>query len=116
MGVCPVEKKSACDVLKSCGSAVAVVPAHQLGQMHQFVLEDPLECLEAIIAVHPANGNTSIQLTEPVEQNAARNSDFEAHLAGASRDTRRLSTGTRHARRQPKCESLPVQSRLTAPV
>jgi hypothetical protein len=77
--------------------------------VHKFVLENPLQCFQAVLAIKPANANTAVHLCEAIEQDAAGYRDLVAHRSVLRGETRGFAACLSHARRQPKSDVLPLQ-------
>ncbi len=105
----PMQKMPCRDVLETSRSAVAGFPTQLFHQVYQFMFENPLQCLQAVVAVQPTDPDTPVPIAESVEQQVTGYGDLVAHIAGPRQETRRLAARISHTRRQPESDSSSVQ-------
>ena len=96
VSVRPVEKEAPGDALKACPATVALAPAEPLREVHQFVLEDPLQRVEAVSAREPAGRHIPVVLPESVEEDRRGNRDLESRCATSVFEARGLAPRARH--------------------
>src|SRR6185436_6394258 len=104
-----MQKEALGDVLEPGRGAVTLSPAHLLRQMHQLVLEDPLQSVQTRIAFEAAHGSAPVMLAEPVEQHANGDGNLEAHFSGFRAVACGLTAGPRHPVGKPESNASSVQ-------
>ena len=65
VGMRPMQEQPAGNVLEPGRGTIAAVPAQMLSQVDQFVLEDPLQRLQPVVAFQPADRDPAIVSRKP---------------------------------------------------
>jgi hypothetical protein len=63
-----VSENPAREGMKIVGGTTGTAPTQKLGQMQKFVLENPLQCLESIVADQAADKYITFDILERAEQ------------------------------------------------
>src|SRR5436309_15480728 len=104
-----MEEISRGNVLKTCGTAVTLLPAYLLCQVHEFVFKDSLQSLQPVMAFNAANRDWSIAITKIVKNKCGGNRNLVTRPTDAQKEAPRCAARRSHSPRQAKSNRTTIQ-------
>src|ERR1051326_459465 len=105
----PMEEISGGNVLKTCGTAITLLPAYLLCQVDQFVFKDSLQSFQPGMAFNAANRDWSIAITKIVKNKSGGDRNLIPRPTVAQKEALRCAARRSHSPRQAKSNRTTIQ-------